>query len=80
MYRLSVLFVYLANGQDLDIWKSSRILIYKKTSMFISKVLTGYLQSISQLLAHSSSCRPRKRLQLGIMCEEEDNLLQLEIF
>lgn len=48
--------------------------------MFISKVLTGYLQSISQLLIHSSSCRPRKRLQLGNVCEEEDNLLQLEMF
>lgn len=48
--------------------------------MFISKVLTGYLQSISQLLIHSSSYRPRKRLQLGNVCEEEDNLLQLEIF
>lgn len=53
------LFVYLSGGVrfiQMEIFPD----IYKKTSIFISKVLTGYLKSISQLFVYNSKCRPRE--------------------
>lgn len=53
------LFVYLSGGArfiSIEIFPD----IYKKTSIFISKVLTGYLKSVSQLFVYNPRCRPRE--------------------